>query len=184
MPGIALDSAKKGRLRPSFFFLLGLCGSVWAQQVVFRCGQEYTNAPLDPNVCERMAPQAITVIPGTRVQSAQPPGAAAFTAPVPPGTSAGAVSGASQSQRDDMARSIVSAELHQARQRHAQLEQEYRQGQPLQTPQDEQDPRPAQAQQAQQERAARFRAALERSQRDIESLQRELARRPAVSATP
>ena len=53
MPGIALNSAAKGRPRPSFFFLLTLfAGATLAQQPVYRCGQEYTNAPLDASRCE------------------------------------------------------------------------------------------------------------------------------------
>ena len=177
MPGIARLSANKGRLRPSFFFWLSLAGGVWAQQPVYRCGHEYTNAPQDASRCERMAPQSVTVIPGTRVQGAQQ--AATTSAPtslpmpVPP-----AALSVPQNQRDDMARSILDTELAQARQRHTQLLQEYQQGEPVRTPPEVKHP------QKYQERVARLKAALERSQRDIDSLQRELTRRSTALVTP
>ena len=161
MPGIALDSARQGRLRPSFFFLCtALTGAALAQQPVYRCGQEYTNAPADASRCERLAGQAVTVIPGTRVQAT-----AAAPATPPAGQPPARVQAASQKQRDDMARAIVVSELDKARQRHAALQQEHRkvQGQP-----DD----------------GQRQAAVDRAQRDIDSLQRELDRRPAASAPP
>ena len=183
MHGIALSSANQGRLRPSFFLLLGVWGLVQAQPLphsVYRCGHEYTNAPLDASRCELLAPQAVTVIPGTRVQShapaVPPPGAtpAAGVQPLPPGGAAGAT----QQQRDDMARSVLTAELEQARQRHARLLEDYQQGERARTPEEIQNPH------KHQQHLARLKAAVERSQRDIDSLQRELVRRPTASNTP
>ena len=75
---------------------------------------------------------------------------------------------ASQKQRDEMARAIVSAELDKARQRHAELQQQHRQAEP---PAD----RAAQTQRQ---------AAIDRAQRDIDSLKRELDRRPAGTSQP
>jgi len=165
MPGIALRSANQGRLRPSFFFcVVGLlAAAAAAQQVVYRCGQEYTNAPMDARGCERLSPQAITTVSGTRVQGASPSG---------PAVAASAARSVDQVQRDGMARSIVSAELAQAQRRHADLLAEYRQGEPLKSPEE------LQSAAQYQERVARLKAAVERSQRDLDSLQRELTRRP------
>ena len=163
---IALDSATKGRPRPSFFLLLTLAGSAaLAQQPVFRCGQEYTNAPVDPARCERLAGPAVTVIPGTRVQTGTTP--AVSEAP-PSSPSVVKVESASQKQRDDMARAIVSAELDKARQRHADLQLQYRKAE---------QPTDSAAQ-------SQLKAAIDRAQRDIDSLQRELDRRPAGTAQP
>ena len=161
MRGFALTSADKGRLRPSFFFCCAvLAGSVLAQQPVYRCGQEYTNAPLDAARCERLASQTVTVIPGTRVQAS---GLAPAT--LPAGQPAVRSEAAGQKQRDEMARAIVAAELDKARLRHAALLQDLHQapGKP------ESDPR---------------QAAVARSQRDIDSLQRELERRPPAPTPP
>jgi hypothetical protein len=163
---IALDSATKGRPRPSFFLLLTLAGSAaLAQQPVFRCGQEYTNAPVDPTGCERLAGQAVTVIPGTRVQVGTTP---AVSEASPSSPSVAKVESASQKQRDDMARAIVSVELDKARQRHAELQLQYRKAQ---------QPTDSAAQ-------SQLKAAIDRTQRDIDSLQRELDRRPAGTAQP
>ena len=163
---IALDSATKGRPRPSFFLLLALAGSAaLAQQPVFRCGQEYTNAPVDPSGCERLTGQAVTVIPGTRVQVGTTP---AVSAAPPSSPSVAKVESASQKQRDNMARAIVSAELDKARQRHAELQLQYRKAQ---------QPTDSAAQ-------SQLKAAIDRAQRDIDSLQRELDRRPAGTAQP
>ena len=170
MAGMALHSASKGRLRPSFFLLLGLCTAAMAQQAVYRCGQEYTNAPADPRQCERLPEQpAVTVIPGTRVQ-------AATAAPAP--SSAATVSAMPQRQRDAMARSVLQAELEQTRERHQRLLQEYRQGEPERLPEETLDP------QRYRERVARLQAAVERAGRDVRSLEREIARLPAQGSVP
>ena len=146
--------------------LLTLAGSAaLAQQPVFRCGQEYTNAPVDPTGCERLAGQAVTVIPGTRVQVGTTP---AVSEASPSSPSVAKVESASQKQRDDMARAIVSAELDKARQRHAELQLQYRKAQ---------QPTDSAAQ-------SQLKAAIDRTQRDIDSLQRELDRRPAGTAQP
>jgi hypothetical protein len=170
MPALARHGAPKGRLRPSFFFLWLGVGLACAQQPVFRCGQQYTNAPVDETRCERLPVQGVTVVPGTRTQAlAQTPVAVPASGGNASAPQSVATSGATQKQRDDMARSIVSAELAQAQQRHADLQNEYRQGL-------------AQPQPAAQARQTPLKEALERSQRDIDSLQRELARRPLSTA--
>lgn len=174
MRKIAPHSAEKGRLGPSFFFfasalLLVLCVPLGAQEPIYRCGQEYTNAPKDFSRCERLSSQSVTVISGTRASGA----AASVPTPLVP-TNASVTSGdASQRQRDQQARAIVLAELDKTRQRHAELVQEYRQGAPAKTANEETSP------QKYQERVASLKAAIERHERDIDSLQRELARKPA-----
>jgi hypothetical protein len=85
----------------------------WAQEAIYRCGHEYTNAPRDVRQCERMAPQAVTVITGTRPS---PPRAAASvpstsvtetrTSPETPRTAQ-----PQQAERDLHARTIVGQEL-------------------------------------------------------------------------
>jgi hypothetical protein len=162
MPGIALNSAAKGRPRPSFFFLLTLfAGATLAQQPVYRCGQEYTNAPLDASRCERLSGQAVTVIPGTRVQAVGVAPAAVPAGQPPPAK----VEVGQQKQRDDIARAIVLAELDKARQRHAALLRDH--------PREQGKTDDAQ-----------HKAAVDRARRDIDSLQRELDRRPPATAQP
>ena len=171
MRKIAPHSAEKGRLRPSFFFwasalLLVLCEPLGAQETIYRCGQEYTNAPKDLGRCERLSSQSVTVIPG--LKPARADGAAIVPPPAP-----AMASDAPQKQRDLQARTIVAAELERTRQRHAELVQEYRQGAPAKTAAEESSP------QKYQERVASLKSAIERHERDMDSLQRELARKPA-----
>ena len=182
MRKIAPHSANKGRLRPSFFFwcsavLLGgaMCSAALAQEQIYRCGQEYTNAPKDASRCERLSPQSVTVIPGlkpARVE-APAPGPVASAPSAGPSSAPASPADAPQKLRDQQARTIVAAELDRTRQRHAELLREYRQGAPLKSATEEASP------QKYQERVAQLKAAIERHERDIDSLQRELARRPA-----
>ena len=179
MRKIAPYSANKGRLRPSFFFwcsavLWGIAPSsaVLAQGQIYRCGQEYTNAPKDVSRCERLSPQSVTVIPGLKPARADAPAAGAVAASAPSAAPASPAD-APQRLRDQQARTMVAAELDRTRQRHAELLQEYRQGAPLKSATEETNL------QKYQERVAQLKAAIERHERDIDSLQRELARRPA-----
>lgn len=168
MPGIALTGASKGRLRPSFFFwgvlLALLVHAARAQQQVFRCGQEYTNTPQDKRRCEVLTPQAISTITGTRVQSQSaeiPPSSIPAQSPVQRAPDA------PQRQRDEMARTIVGAELAREQERLNQWQSEQRQLQAMPHTDDPQH----------RQRLAQLQAAIERSVRDIDSLQRELTRR-------
>jgi hypothetical protein len=152
--------------------LIGACTWVQAQTpagAVYRCGQQYTNAPQDLTQCQALSPQAVTVIEGTRVQHPASsrmwpeaaPLAGASEGPAMPVTGAASTK---HRQRDDTALGVLRAELVQARERQARLQQE-----------------PPQA--SAQERA-QHQAALERTQRDIDSLQRELQRRFAGATAP
>lgn len=167
-----------------FLLTLGLwaamSGSVvaWAQEVIYRCGHEYTNTPQDVRQCERMAPQAITVITGTRpaAPSAVSPGG-------PPAKEARSAAASArtptplQTERDLHARTIVSHELDKARQQLTLLVQEYNDGEPVKWASE------SRHHQKYLDRVAQLKASIERTQRDIDSLQRELERRPVVAST-
>lgn len=161
-----------------------------AQQAVYRCGQEYTNAPREPALCEPLAPQAITVINGTRPvpqPAAAAPTRSAPAEPVPtaPVATASAMAGqprtpavptrlpeVQQSERDGLARTILMQELDKARAQLAQLVHSYNQGEP------EKWAAETRNHQKYLDRVAEMKAAIERTERDIDSLQRELSRRP------
>lgn len=162
-----------------------------AQQAVYRCGQEYTNAPREPALCEPLAQQAITVINGTRPTLQpypQPQAASAVptrSAPSEPVASAPNAAGqprtpavptrlpdVQQSERDGQARTILMQELDKARAQLAQLVHSYNQGEP------EKWAAETRNHQKYLDRVAEMKAAIERTERDIDSLQRELSRRP------
>ncbi len=186
-----------------FFLCLSALGGVLtsqaalAQQPVYRCGQEYTNAPREPALCEPLAPQAITVINGTRPVPQPRPQTAAATAvpsrstPAEPVATAANAAGLSrtlavptrlpdvqQNERDAQARTILMQELDRARAQLAQLVHNYNQGEP------EKWATETRNHQKYLDRVADMLAPIERTERDIDSLQRELARRPAHTSRP
>ncbi len=164
-----------------------LATTVLAQEAIYRCGQEYTNAPRDTTRCERMSPQAVTVITGTRPVASLPAAAVSARVGAPPDgvrasdarTKVESVrpANAPQTERDAQARTIVSLELDKARQQLAQLVQEYNQGEP------EKWASEARNHTKYLDRVAALKAAIERTERDIVSLQRELNRRPVLASS-
>ncbi len=145
-------------------FLLCWSLAAAAQAVIYRCGHEYTNAPSNLQQCERLTEQAVTVIPGLRPSSARASVMADVpaldeqrtkTEPTRPVT-------ALQSERDMQARTILDQELQRVRRQHQGWVQEYKQGAPH----------------SDQGRVTALKADIDRAERDIDSLQRELARRP------
>ncbi len=182
------------RTASAVLFLLGLSAalSAQAQQAVYRCGQEYTNAPREPALCEPLAPQAITVISGTRPTAslaATPSAVPVRSTPNESGAAAPEVTGqprtsavpartpvVQQSERDAQARTILTQELDKARAQLAQLVQSYNQGEP------EKWAAETRNHQKYLNRVAEIKAAIERTERDIDSLQRELARRPVQAS--
>jgi hypothetical protein len=179
------------RTASAVLFLLLTAGmAVQAQQAVYRCGQEYTNAPREPGLCEALAPQAITVISGTR-PTASPSAAAVVSSRSTPAEPAAPVASpgqprtpavpartpdVQQSERDAQARTIVMQELDKARAQLAQLVQSYNQGEP------EKWAAETRNHQKYLDRVAEMKAAIERTERDIDSLQRELTRRPVQTS--
>jgi hypothetical protein len=173
-----------------FFLVLAWGLAASAQEVVYRCGHEYTNKPRDLQDCERLASQAVTVITGTR-PAAPPPAKPAKTvstegegsspmAKTPAATQAlmpetGSTARAQQAARDEHAREVLLQELSKAQAQLAQLQQTFNHGAP------EKWASESRHHQQYLERVAGLKAAIERSERDIDSLQRELARRPVLA---
>ena len=176
---------------PFAFLLLGLGlgGGAHGQgpEPVYRCGSEYTNAPLPTQHCEVLPVQNITVITGTR------PAGTATTAPIEPlalgrtkietlgggGAPAwGAVGGAGLDapSRQAQQRSILVAELEQTRQRHAQLVQELNASEPDRS-EGERNP------QKHLDRLNQIKAGIARAERDMDSLQRELSKWSSTQAS-
>lgn len=181
----AFDDIKRARL--SWLRMATCCwGAVslssLAQEVMYRCGQAYTNAPHNASLCERLATQAITVVPGMR-----PSGALSVRRPAPAETVDAGLQRTKtepaypvsppQTERDVQARTIVAQELDKARQQLVQLQQEYNQGEPVKWAAE------ARNHQKYLDRVAALKASIERTERDIDSLQRELARRPELAKT-
>ena len=173
-------------------FFCAYSGAVMAGEDVperiYRCGNEYTNAPTQPKDCQVMQGQTITVIQGTRPSGAQA-GPATSNATVrtkmtpavangAPALGGGAPEPVDAKVRDAQKRAILVAELQQTRERHAQLVLEYNAGEP--------DLLGGEARNHQKylDRLARLKAGIARAERDMDSLQRELSRLPSNPVTP
>jgi hypothetical protein len=166
----------KHALPPSLLacLLAGLFASLFArsgfaQERIYRCGNEYTNtAPAgQKNNCKLVAGGNVTVVPAQRAQA---------TPAVRPASSAqnGArVDAPEQRARDSDARLILESELKKTEARLAELRKEYNQGEPEKLGPETRN------HQKYLDRVAELKAGIERVESDVSGLQRELSRLPA-----
>ena len=154
--------------------------TVWAQDRIYRCGNEYTNNAQQAKErgCKLVEGGNVTVVQGAR----RPAGAAPALAPGPAGASTASpasppsaprVVSNDQKARDSDARAILESELRKAEARHAELIKEYNNGAPERNALDLRNP------QRYMERTAELKASVSRSESDIAGIKREIARLPA-----
>lgn len=146
-----------------------------AQGKIFRCGNTYTNdeAHARAHGCKAVEGGNVTVVQGTRVQGAAPAAATGAVRPVvAPGSAK--VESSEQKARDGEARTILEAELKKAEARRADLQKEFNNGEPEKLGPETRN------HQKYLDRVAGLKEALERNERDIEGLKRELGRHAAA----
>lgn len=168
-------------------FVLPLCallaGAAWAQSVIYRCGNEYTNhaAQARAKGCKPVEGGGVTIIHGTR--PARPAAATARPAPAPAEASAASPAGAAapaaaridsntQRARDADARTILQSELGKSQARLAELKAEYGDGNPPRTALEMRNP------QGYLQRVEKLKADIARQESDIAGIRRELQRLP------
>ena len=136
-----------------------LFGNVSAEQAVYKCGQELTNLPKNPELCQKLEIANPTQIEGTKVQNF-PKLNSVSKAKEQPVESFPMVQPGPQEvhQRNTQARTILEDERQKLLSLHAELVRNYKQGQP--------DP----------QRESAFKINLQRVERDLQALSRELAR--------
>lgn len=161
---------------------LVLLATVWAssaahaQGKVYRCGNDYTNeaGAASRQGCRLVEGGNVTVIQSTSPAPAAAPrsSSGASTAPRQTASPAGAprVDGNAQRSRDADARTILEAELRKSQERLATLQEEYNGGEPVRTALEFRNP------QGYIERIAELKANIERTEADIEGIQREINR--------
>ncbi|RMX15668.1 hypothetical protein EBQ34_06020 [Vandammella animalimorsus] len=154
--------------------------AAFAQERVYRCGNEYTNASgaSKRQGCRLVEGGNVTVIQssGSRAPAARRSTASSSSgssqrqssAPAP--VNAPRVDQSTQRNRDADARTILEAELRKSKERLATLEAEYNNGAPVRTALELRNP------QGYIERTAEIKANIERTQADIEGIQREIGR--------
>jgi hypothetical protein len=155
--------------------IAALAPAAWAQDRIYRCGNEYTNnaSQAKDRGCKLVEGGNVTVVQGAR------PNASATAAPSANATSpAGAprVDSNDQRARDADARAILEAELRKAEARHAELVKEYNNGAPERNALDLRNP------QRYMERTAELKASLARSESDLAGIRRELGRLAPAAA--
>jgi len=148
-----------------------------AQDRIYRCGNEYTNQPKGRPDCKLVEGGNVTIVRGTAPAPAAPAAPAAGGGAAPAARSAGTapasaprIDNAEQRKRDADAKAILQQELRRAEARQAELDKEYKGGEP--------DKIGGEARNHQKylDRVAELKAAIERNQSDIEGIKRELGR--------
>jgi len=159
----------------TFVALVGAT-SGFAQERIYRCGNEYTNKPTEAQAktCKLMEGGSISIVQGPRAQSA-----ASGTSSPKPAASGGAgqrVDAGDQKARDADARGVLEAELKRSEARLAELRAEYKDGQP--------DLRGGEARNHQKylDRVAELKAGIARIESDLAGIRRELGRTPGATS--
>ena len=143
--------------------------AAWAQDRIFRCGNEYTNNATQAKErgCKLVEGGNVTVVQGARPKAS---GAAAPSGTTASPAGAPRVDNNDQRARDADARAILESELRKAEARHADLLKEYNNGAPVRNALELRNP------QLYMERTAELKASVARSESDLAGIRRELAR--------
>jgi hypothetical protein len=147
-----------------------------AQTTIYRCGNSYTNdrAEAQAKNCKAVEGGNITVVQGTRpnVTASGNRNTSVATA----GSGERRIESGDQKARDNEARSILEAELKKAEARQAELAREFNNGEPEKLGPEHRN------HQKYLDRVADMKAAIERNEKDIAGLKRELDRTSAPAA--
>ena len=144
-----------------------------AQGRIWRCGNaNYTNdeAQAKAHNCKLVEGGNVTVVQGTKVNGAGKDIRNVATAPGSSDRVNAKVDSADQKARDADARNILEAELKKAETRHAELLKEYNNGEPEKLGPEHRN------YQKYLDRTAELKASIERNEKDIAGLKRELGR--------
>jgi len=148
---------------------------VWAQQPIYRCGNEYTNTRPDADArgCKLIDGGNVTVVQAVRAPKAPTKASQPAKAPV---NGENRIAAAEQKARDSDARLILQSELNKAVQRQEALQKEYNNGAPEKLGEETRN------YQKYQDRVAELKASLARNESDIAGIRRELERLPAATS--
>jgi hypothetical protein len=148
---------------------------IFAQEPIYRCGNEYTNTKPDARAkgCKLVEGGNVTVVQGTRVPKAMTNKVSSSANGVP--TSVGQVDAGQQKARDSDASLILQEELKKAQARQENLKKEYNNGEPEKRGDETRN------HQKYLDRVAELKAHLARNEVDMAGIRRELERLPAKS---
>jgi succinate dehydrogenase/fumarate reductase flavoprotein subunit len=164
--------------------VLAISSSAFAQGKMWRCpGNAYTNdeAYAKTQGCKPVEGGNVTVVTGTKVNGAAAAtagnGVKVATAPQSAASPGQRVDAGEQKARDGEARSILEAELKKSESRLAELQKEFNSGEPEKMGPEHRN------YQKYLDRVAELKAGIERTEKDIAGLKRELARGNGASGT-
>lgn len=164
----------KYSMKPIFLiplFALGLVSGVFAQERIYRCGNEYTNTVSEAQAknCKLVSGGNVTVV------QAHKPSAASVSRPAAAAQPGQRVDTGDQRAKDSDSRLILESELKKAEARHAELIKEYNNGEPEKLGPE------ARNHQKYLDRVSELKASISRSESDIAGIRRELGRVPGAS---
>jgi hypothetical protein len=151
----------------------------FAQEPIYRCGNEYTNTKPDARVnkdCKLVEGGNVTVVQGTRVPKAssnKAPGTANGSSP-----SGAQVDAGQQKARDSDARLILQEELKKTQAHQEELKKDYNNGEPEKRGDESRN------HQKYLDRVAELKASLTRNESDMAGIRRELDRLQPKSSAP
>ena len=150
--------------------------SSFAQERIYRCGNEYTNNPKEAKNggCKLVEGGNVTVIQGSRPPAAGAPVKVASASTSPNGGQR--VDSTEQRTRDSDSRGILESELKKAEAKQAELLKEYNNGEP-----EKQGPETKNYQKY-LDRVAEMKANIARNDSDIAGIKRELGRNTTSAA--
>ncbi len=150
-----------------------LATPAWAQDRIYRCGNEYTNTVTEAQAktCKLVSGGNVTVVQSTRsnpgVKTASSSGS---------GQAGQQINAGEQRAKDSDAKLILEAELKKAEARQAELQKEYNNGEPEKLGPETRN------NQKYLDRVADLKANIARNESDIAGIRRELGRVPAASS--
>jgi vacuolar-type H+-ATPase subunit I/STV1 len=152
---------------------VGLVTGVFAQERIYRCGNEYTNTVSESQAknCKLVSGGNVTVVQAHKPTASSGARAASATQP------GQRVDAGEQRAKDSDSRLILESELKKAEARHAELLKEYNNGEP------EKIGGEARNYQKYVDRVAELKASISRTESDIAGIRRELGRVPAASSS-
>ena len=134
-------------------------GFVIAEQAVYKCGLELTNLPKNPELCQKLEISTPTQIEGTRVQNSSNFNSSSKSKEAQvESTPVAQTNPQDVHQRNTKARTILEDERQKLLKQQAELVQNHKQSQP------------------DRQREAVFSTNIQRIERDLQALSRELAR--------
>ena len=147
----------------------------WAQDRIYRCGNEYTNTVTEAQAknCKLVSGGNVTVVQSTRPN----PNSRVKVASAYPGQPGQRVDAIEQRSKDSDARLILESELKRAEARQLELQREYNNGEPEKLGPETRN------NQKYLDRVIELKASMARNESDIAGIRRELGRVPSASSS-